>query len=423
MPRVPRRSVLMGAAGLAAAGAARAGVVVAGPGPDGALRFPAETGPTVDFARWMRAPVHIAGIDVVALSREDQFVRVRATDGAVGVVKANSRMEPVVSLLDQLVTPRLVGQDARAIERLVDRIATLEYKFLGLALWTAIGHVELAVWDLMGKVAGVRCIEFMGTQQRSSVPIYLSSLNRNTTPEEEVAWLGAALAETGARGVKIKVGGRMSRNADAAPGRQEALVALARRTLGDDIAIYADANGSFDAPTAIRLIDVLEDHGVAILEEPCPFQDHRMTRQVTAHVDATRKRIRIAGGEQDGALEVWRDYLDAGTLHILQPDFMYNGGMLRTLKVARMAHAAGVGVAPHYPRNGVETVELLHFACHVPNLHGLQEYRGRPRLLDFGHSPVIVPREGMLALPAGPGFGADYNPDIFVRGRRLNRPD
>jgi L-alanine-DL-glutamate epimerase-like enolase superfamily enzyme len=102
---------------------------------------------------------------------------------------------------------------------------------------------------------------------------------------------------------------------------------------------------------------------------------------------------------------------------------MYNGGMLRTLQVARMAEAAGVGVAPHYPRNGVETVELLHFACHVPNLHGLQEYRGRPRPLDFGHSPVIVPSDGELALPPGPGFGADYDPDIFVRGRRLNRPD
>ncbi len=99
---------------------------------------------------------------------------------------------------------------------------------------------------------------------------------------------------------------------------------------------------------------------------------------------------------------------------------MYNGGMARTLRVARMAAAAGVGVAPHYPRNGVETVELLHFACHIPNLHGLQEYRGRPRALAFGHSPRIEPVNGMLSLPDGPGFGASYDPDIFVRGRRLN---
>lgn len=147
-----------------------------------------------------------------------------------------------------------------------------------------------------------------------------------------------------------------------------------------------------------------------------------MTAQVTAHVNRTGKRIRIAGGEQDGALEVWRDYLAEGTLHVLQPDFMYNGGMLRTLQVARLAQRAGVGVAPHYPRNGVETVELLHFACHIPNLHGLQEYRGRPRVLDFDHSPVIVPRDGMLTLPPGPGFGATYDPAIFSSGRRLNQP-
>jgi L-alanine-DL-glutamate epimerase-like enolase superfamily enzyme len=413
-------AVLAGATG--AATGARGGNLVARPGADGLLRFGLPVEPAVDFKRFVTAPVKIAAVDVVALGGPTQFVRVRSTDGAVGVVKANSRMEEVVSLLDLAVVPRLVGEDARDIEALVDRIATLEYKFLGLALWTAIGHIELAIWDMLGKVAGRRCIDFMGPERRSSIPFYLSSLNRNTTPDEEVAWLAEVVGRTGATGIKIKAGGRMSRNADASPGRQEALVPLARKTFGDAFTIYVDANGSFDAPAAIRLVDMLEDYGVAILEEPCPFQDHRMTRQVTSYVNRTGKRIRIAGGEQDGALEVWRDYLADGTLHVLQPDFMYNGGMARTLRVARMAEATGVGVAPHYPRNGVETVELLHFACHIPNLHGLQEYRGRPRTLDFNHSPRLELKGGRLSLPPGAGFGADYDPDIFVRGRRLNAP-
>lgn len=235
-----------------------------------------------------------------------------------------------------------------------------------------------------------------------------------------MAFLEEQLALTGAKAVKIKVGGRMSRNQDASPGRQEALVALARKRLGDGVTIHTDANGSFDAPTAFDLCRMLEDHGVDTLEEPCPFEDFEMTAQVTRFVRRRRMKLKIAGGEQDGAIERWRWYIETGALQVLQPDFMYNGGMSRTLKVARMAQAAGVPVAPHYPRNGVETVELLAFAAVTPNLYGYQEHRARLRALDFEHTPVLTLRNGMLPVPDGPGFGATYDPGIFQRARRMN---
>lgn len=359
-------------------------------------------------------------IEVVSLSRESEFVRVTSRDGAIGIIKANSRMAEVMSLLDLVVAPRFLGQDVRSLEAIIDALYVREYKFAGLALWTAVGHLELAIWDMLGRTAGMPCARFIGPKIRSTIPVYLSSLNRNSTPEAEVEFLIAQLAATGAKAVKIKVGGRMSRNRDASPGRQEALIALARARLGDGITIYADANGSFDAPTAIRLCDMLDDHGVDILEEPCPYEDFEMTAQVTAHVRRRRMKLKIAGGEQDGALERWRWYLENRALHVLQPDFMYNGGMSRTVKVARMAQAANVPVAPHYPRNGIETVELLAFASATPNLYGFQEYRARPRVHDFAASPTIVPVNGALSVPDGPGFGATYDPGIFVRGRRMN---
>jgi L-alanine-DL-glutamate epimerase-like enolase superfamily enzyme len=118
-------------------------------------------------------------------------------------------------------------------------------------------------------------------------------------------------------------------------------------------------------------------------------------------------------------MEQWRWYIANKGLDVLQPDFMYNGGMLRTLMVQRMAAAAGVGVAPHYPRNGAETVELLHFAAQATNLWGYQEYRLKPRTLDFAHAPVVVPRDGKLTLPAGPGFGVAYDPGLWPKAVRL----
>jgi L-alanine-DL-glutamate epimerase-like enolase superfamily enzyme len=420
-----RRALLFGLGGTAAfgcAGQADAGMVLTTPDRSGLLRYgPAEPLP-VDFQALAKEPITIASIEIVQLGRPDtQFVCVRSDAGAEGVVKANSRMEEVVSLLDIAVTPQLLGKDARTIPNLIDEIYRRQYKFAGLALWTAIGHVELAIWDLVGKTISMRAVDMMGGPLRTRIPIYVSSLARNTTPEEEVARFEEAIARTGARAIKLKVGGRMSRNQDASPGRQEALVALARKRLGDDITIYADANGSFDAPTALEVCAMLEDHRVDILEEPCPFEDFEMTAQVTKRLRKRRSKLKIAGGEQDGALERWRWYIANRALDVLQPDFMYNGGMMRTLMVARMAAAAKIPVAPHYPRNGVETVELIHFGCATPNLYGFQEYRQRERALPFEHAPVIAPINGELALPDGPGFGATYGPKIWTDGQRLNR--
>jgi D-galactarolactone cycloisomerase len=381
---------------------------------DGLFAF-ADDPPPVDFHAHLRAPVRLASAEMLVVGvRGHQFIRVTSTDGHEGVIKANSRMEEVTSLFHQIAVPAFSNVDLRDLPLLIDRVYTSQYKFAGLAFWTAIGHLELAIWDMLGKAAGKRCVDMMGPVLREAIPIYVSSLNRRSTAAEEVAALEQAVLATGAKGAKIKVGGRMSRNADASPGRSEAVVAAVRKHFGDDFIIYADANGSYDAPAAIELCHMLEDHGVSLLEEPCPYEDFEMTRQVVDRV-----AIPIAGGEQDGAMERWRWYIENRGLDVLQPDFMYNGGMVRTLAVQRMAAKAGFGIAPHYPRNGMETVELLHFAAQAENLYGLQEYRMNPRVLDFAHSPVIAPIDGALRLPPGPGFGVEIDPAIWNDARRL----
>ena len=413
MSKLHRRELIAGMAALAGSPAI-AGITPARRRADGLLAFPEDEQPLVDFRRFLPDPVILRSAEILVVDGKHQFVRAVADDGTDGVVKANSRMEEVTSLFHMLAKPAFVGKDVRDLQSHLATLYRREYKFAGLAFWTAVGHLELAIWDLLGKRAKRRCVDFMGPVIRDRIPIYVSSLDRNTSPEQEVDNLQAAMARTGARAVKLKVGGRMSRNQDAAPGRSEAVVALARKRLGDEVTIYADANGSYDAPRGIEVARMLEAHGVAGFEEPCPHEDPEMQKQV-----ADRVRIPILGGEQDGRMEQWRWYIENRGLDVLQPDFMYNGGMLRTLAVQRMASAANVGIAPHYPRNGAETVELIHFAAQASNLWGYQEYRAKPRVLDFAHDPVIDPVDGELHLPPGCGFGIRYDPDLWLRARRL----
>ena len=124
----------------------------------------------------------------------------------------------------------------------------------------------------------------------------------------------------------------MSRNQDASPGRTEKLIPLSRKALGDNIAIHADANSSYDAAHAIPVGRMLEDIDAVYFEEPCPFDDFDDTKKVT---DALT--IPIALGEQEFSHARFESMIRHGVADIVQPDLFYYGGLIRSIRVARMA--------------------------------------------------------------------------------------
>jgi L-alanine-DL-glutamate epimerase-like enolase superfamily enzyme len=355
----------------------------------------------------LSSPVQIASIEALRC-RGRQLVRVRSTDGAEGIVTAHGRIEYLWPILQQLVIPYFTGKDARDLEMLVDGIYTYKsaYKLAGIALWSPVAYVELAIWDMLGKLAGKPVCELLGPVLRRNIPIYLSSSRRDTTPEEEVAWLQARLEETDADAVKLKIGGRMS--ADAMPGRTARLVPLARKTFGDDVTIYVDANSSYDAAHAIEIGALLADYGVAFFEEPCPWQDYWQTKQV-----ANALEMPIAGGEQDSSLPLFEWMIRERVVDVVQTDVMYNGGLIRLMRVAALAEAAGMPIMPHSPKAGAEAAPVLHFAAVTPNLGPHQEYHGAPVTPEPWYTPDFAIRDGAVAVPTGPGLGVEYDPAIW----------
>jgi L-alanine-DL-glutamate epimerase-like enolase superfamily enzyme len=315
------------------------------------------------------------------------------------------------------VIPAFLGRDARELESLINEVYSYKnnYKNHGMPFWNGVAYVEAALLDLLGKVTGRSVGALVGEVLRRDIPIYLSSTRRDTSAEEEVDFMVERVAETGARAVKMKVGGRMRNNADATPGRTERIIALARERLGPEMTIYFDGNGSFDSEKAIEVGRLLEDHKCAFFEEPCPFEQYEATKAVADALD-----IDVAGGEQDCNMAHFREMIRRRVVDVVQPDMMYNGGLVRALRVARMAAEAGMTTTIHGTRHNPELATILHFASVTPNAGQFTEYPSKHVTFKSWYEPhFVVQPGGTVKLPDGPGLGVSYDEEIWKSARVL----
>ena len=342
-------------------------------------------------------------IDSLTLLKKDgeYYVHVRSESGAEGLAFTNGRAPYFYPILNQLVMPYFIGKDARDLEAHLFGVYrhSSNYKLLGQALWCPVAWVEFALLDMLGRIAGKSIAELMGGAVRESVLFYVASGRRDSAPQEEVEYLQGLVDETGARAVKFRIGGRMSRNEDASPGRTEQLIALARKGLGDDIDIHADSNSSYDPPLAIEVGRMLEDIGAVYFEEPCPFDHLEDTKRV-----ADALAIPVAGGEQEASQRRFRWMIANRGVDIVQPDLHYYGGLIRSTRVARMAAVAGMPTTVHIS-GGFGFIYMLHFASFTPDIGRYQEYkRGIERYGDW-FDPALEIRDGFMTVPTGPGTG------------------
>ena len=375
--------------------------------------IPAYELPLFDLHKVSRSPVKIASIELLRLG-DAYFVRSTAADGTTGIIRTK-QVDDFIPILLRRVIPMFVGKDARDLEDLVDAVYQQHYKMAGQAFWCPVAYVEQSLWDLLGKVARKPVGELMGGVLRKEIPVYLSGSGRETTAEAEVEVYAKALALTNSKAVKFKIGGRMSRNADAYPGRTEKMMTLARKTLGDKVTIYTDANGSYDAAKAIEVGKFLQDLNVAFFEEPCPWEEIGETRKV-----AEALTIPVAIGEQDASLWRFQWMMENGVMDIVQPDLNYNGGLIRAARVARMARRHKMAIVPHNTQTGSTAVNILAFASAISNIGPYMEFPCRgPHKPESWYSPQFFVQNGVVKVPTGPGLGVEFDPDYLKKAVRV----
>jgi len=351
----------------------------------------------------IQSPVIIESMELL-FNNGLYFLRSRSKDGSEGVAVASERAVYLYPLLKELIIPYFINKDARELEKLLDGVYVYQsnYKLSGLALWCCISWVEASLLDMLGRISGKPVGDLLGGVIRNEVPIYVASGNRGTTPEEEIEVLQGRMEETGAKAIKFKVGGRMSKNADSMEGRSEGLIYLTRKVFGDSISIHADGNGSYDPAVAIEYGKMLEEINAFFYEEPCPFEHLEDTKEVADGLD-----IPLAFGEQETSMRRFRWIIDNDAAQVVQPDLQYNGGFIRNTRVARMAALKGIPVTPHIS-GGFGYVYVLHYASYIPNIGKFQEDKSGIKQTGFLF-PNMEVKDGIIKAPTGPGLGMDYS--------------
>ena len=310
-----------------------------------------------------KEPVIMKKIELLK-NGQNYLIRVYAADGTYGVsVCNNMHMQYLYPLYLQRLQPFFLNKDARDLDSLIEKVFLFKsnYKLQGLALWVPTACLEFAILDLLGRVAKKSFAELVGKREQAKIDIYRANNNRGRSAEASLDRIVKSAKEIDAKAIKFKVGGRMSKNGDDPAGRTEKLIPMVREAFGDDFTIYADSNGSYDVENSVRVGRILEDHKVAFYEEPCPFYELEETKQI-----ANKLTIPIAGGECESSMWRFKWLIENKALQIVQPDLFYFGGMIRSIKVARMAQSKGLDCIPHISGSGMGELYMLQFASSIP---------------------------------------------------------
>jgi len=345
------------------------------------------------------------------------FVRVTMEDGAQGWGQVSTYHSDItVQVLHRQVAPWVLGQDTTDLDDLLDLVTEREHKFPGSYLRRAMAGLDTAIWDMRGKKAGKSVAELLGGSP-GPVRAYASSMKRDITPADEAARLKRLRDEKGFDAFKVRAGAEVGRNRDEWPGRTEEIIPTMRRELGAEAALLIDANSCYDPTRAIEVGRMLQDHDFSHFEEPCPYWELDQTKQVTDALD-----IDVTGGEQDCDLTIWRRMIDMKAVDIVQPDILYLGGISRTLRVCRMADAAGLPVTPHCANLSLVTLFTMHLLRAIPNagkylefsIEGADYYPWQEGL--FCSDPYGID-DGHARVTDAPGWGIEVSPDWLAKSR------
>jgi galactonate dehydratase len=328
------------------------------------------------------------------------LVEVRTDAGIIGVGEVLARFSPkaYAELIETSLKPRLVGEDPTNIAARWQSMRRALSGRNGGMLIEAIAGVDIALWDILGKQAGLPIHKLLGGIGRREIDVYAASVN--WVADEQADGELERYLERGYHQVKIK----LAKPVKAACRRIERL----RRRAGDDIALCVDANWAYDLDEAVEVGRALTANGYVWFEEPLAPENEQGYEELHRRCDTP-----LAAGESNYTTDQAMRLVMNRTLSVLQPDVARAGGITETRRMAMLAQNHDVAYAPHIGMSGIvcETASV-HLAAAMPSFRIMECETDlspfKTQLADLAPG-CLRSKSGKLDVPTAPGLGLEID--------------
>ena len=346
------------------------------------------------------------------------LVEVETDSGIVGIGEAGPGGGATAVVIEKDLAPLIVGQDPLLIEGLWQRMfaRTRQYGRRGVVMH-AIGGIDIALWDIAGKVAKLPVYKLLGAC-RDRVEAYASGgFYQEGKSAADLAGEAESYRARGFRGMKMKVGRNPSTQthlrelignrefAEVDPSEDLARVAAVRHALGAHAKLMVDVNCAWSPAMAIEMGRAMAPYNLYWIEEPVATDDIDGSATV-----ADALATPIAGYETEVGLYGFRELIGRGAVDIVQPDLAWSGGFSECRRIAAYAQAHHRMVAPHAFASAVNLVAALHFCAAIPN--GLVlEWDQNPNAIrdELLTEPLRLEPDGTVRPPERPGLGIELD--------------
>ncbi len=302
----------------------------------------------------------------------------------------------------------LIGKDPRQIELHVSTLLRNSYWKPSFVIYSAISGLEIAMWDILGKSLNVPIYTLLGGACRSRLKMYHNGWWFGAKSFDDYARLARDMVDKGARALKFDPMQGMDTFIDTAQfNRTVEAIRLVREAVGDDVELMIDVHGRLSPDNSIRLAKAVEPYRIYWWEEPIPTD---------ASVDdlarvARSINIPVVAGERIYTRWGFRDLFEKRAATIINPDISHEGGILETKKIADMAHAYYVSVAPHSASGPVLTAASIQMEAATPNFL-IHEFFSIdiPYYAEVIKDPFpVITDNNYIELPTRPGLGIEID--------------
>ena len=335
--------------------------------------------------------------------RSTTLVQIDTDEGVSGLGSCSGNGELIEFIVAKILSPLIVGMDPTRIDEVWEqayvRGGHKEFGTRGIGV-VALSGVDVALWDIIGKIRGLPLYQILGGKCRDKVPVYATALY----PEKpsKVAKKARLFADQGFQGVKIKVGFDLDQDIE--------IVRAVRQELGRDFIVMTDANQGYTVDVGLKAAEAFADIGVFWLEEPLFADD------IAGHAQLREKtEVPIAVGENLHMCSAFENFVVRQAVDFLQPDVARAGGITEIRKIAALAAEHRVPISFHTWGDAVALAASVHLSAAMPECTVMElDYTYNPLRAELLRQPLKV-ENGFMAPPDKPGLGIELDADALTR--------